>query len=179
MLVCAPFGEIHFCEASSEVQTRNTRTFAKPPGDRVERGFSLWQKNKPTVLRMNTMTATKRLKEWKWILSLWAPCTVSCSSTDPKTSGSFLERQFTSFCLNSPCNVLKVKTFLLFKQTKPRVCARSRRTRSPKWGSYETGFFNTGWSLLLPQTVRYKPTNIVFMKWKLGVSDSKARLIGQ
>ncbi len=111
--------------------------------------------------------------------SLYERRTVSCTSTDPKTSGSFLERQFTSFCINSPCNVLKVKTFLLFKQTKPRVCARSRRTRSPKWGSYETGFFNTGWSLLLPQTVKYKPTNIVFMKWKLGVSDSTARLIGQ
>lgn len=78
---------------------------------------------------------TKRLKEWKWILALWAPY----SQLTPKTSGSCLERQFTSFCLNFLWNVLKVKTFLLFKQTKPRVCAPSRRTRSwfPERGMLE------------------------------------------
>lgn len=52
----------------------------------------------------------------------------------PRTSGSCLERQFTSFCLNFLWNVLKVKTFLLFKQT-----MRTRRTRPwfPEWGMLE------------------------------------------
>lgn len=98
----------------------------------------MWQKNRSSLNEHRwemMMIATKRLKEWKWILALWAPY----SQLTPKTSGSCLERQFTSFCLNFLWNVLKVKTFLLFKQTKPRVCAPSRRTRSwfPERGMLE------------------------------------------
>lgn len=70
--------------------------------------------------------------------------TLCAQVVTPKTSVSCLERQFTSSRLNFLWNVLKVKTFLLFKQTKLKVCAPSRRTRLlVSWmkdvkGSYET-----------------------------------------
>jgi len=109
----------------------------------------------------------------------------------PKPSVSCLERQFTSSRLHFLRNVPKVKTFLLFKQTRAQsLFSPSRRTRLPvSWmkhdgGSYETQFVYPGWSLFVPQSFHYKPTTLC--SWNGNppgcakeVSDSTARLTGQ
>lgn len=74
-------------------------------------------------------TNVTKFYSWKMTATKSELHTLCAQVVTPKTSVSCLERQFTSSRLNFLWNVLKVKTFLLFKQTKLKVCAPSRRTR--------------------------------------------------
>lgn len=117
-----PFGEIHtFClsltsklldlklvsesELKMQEPLNSCQTTRRPKGTR-------FSDRKTNLMKFYSwkMTATKFSDYERH--TLWAQVVT------PKTSVSCLERQFTSSRLNFLWNVPKVKTFLLFKQTK-------------------------------------------------------------